>query len=168
MKRFLLIILVLLIASSASAEGEFISVNDFNAKYNYAGILTKSGHKITKDNIQFDSGIEKDCFTITFTNTILHVWMKHTGEMNDINEIDVFWNSDGSTESVMDLLYVISELALTTGVISKVSETNDFISKLDFLNHVEDGFDNKIEENGLIFWCQISSLFGFHLSITKK
>lgn len=178
MKKILVFVLcfVLFVSSAKAAvtvDDTFISVNDFNTNFNVACILTGSGHKITSTNLQFTIGDLRDCFIITLGNGIieLHVYMPHikdyNGKTNDINEIDLWFYSDGTVESVEHLTSAIIELALTTGAIDRTKDANNFITKLGFLDNVSDGAENTLTINGLNYSYMISSMFGFHFSITK-
>lgn len=164
---------ILALADQEETAETFMSVNDFNLYFNVASALTKSGHKITSDNIELISGPIRDCFVITLIDNvlILHVYMPHieeyNGKPNDINEIDLVFFSDGTEESVYHMVFAVSELALTTGAITKIEETGDFINELGFLDNVEDGAENTITVDDLDYTYQISSLFGFHFSVLK-
>lgn len=175
MKKLIASVLVgLIFCAVANAEPQtFISVNDFNRDFNTVSYLIGSGHIINSDNINFETGTVRDYFVITFANgvIILHVYMPHienyTGEMNDINEIDLLFSSDGTTESAAHLAIAIGELAYTTGAISDIQDIGAFADQLGFLQNVYDGASNTLTINGLNYSYSISSVFGFHFSITK-
>ena len=65
MKRFLLIILILLlVAFSALADQTFLDLNTFNLLFNYAAAMTKSGNAITEKNITGTLGVVNDVYSI--------------------------------------------------------------------------------------------------------
>ena len=73
----------------------------------------------------------------------------------------------GTVESAGHLTSAIIELALTTGAIDRTKDANDFVTKLGFLDNVSDGVENSLVIDGLKYNYTISSLFGFHFSISK-
>lgn len=175
MKRILVFALCfMMFVSSAFAGNEtFISPDYFNSMFNLSCLLTGSGHKITSYNVKFETGTVKDCFIIKLANGFieLHLYMPHIeyyeGKMNDIDEIDLWFYSDGTVESIRHLTFAIMELAMTTGAVKSIEEANDFITKLGFLENVKDGAENTLIINGLKYQYLLSSFLGFHFSIVK-
>lgn len=162
----LLLLMVILPISAASAQPAFPAMDDFESVFEVNVILSGSGHYITADNITIDTGDYANVYNINFNDT-LGMLITLPLETNEISEILLLYVSDGSTESAFDFMYGIGELALTTGAIDTFSQTWDFIDTLGILENLEDGDANSITIGNLEYSYMIYTSLGIFFYITK-
>ena len=174
MKRFLLIILILLlVASSALADQTFLDLNTFNLLFNYAAAMTKSGNVITEKNITGTLGEVNDVYQVSLTsNCLIQITTPHidnyTGKLSDINGIILFYVPDGKADSSMNFIYGMGEIALATGAIQSTDDIIPFLTELgvtDVLNQKDVSINKTI--NGLKYSYSNSSVIGFMFTVSK-
>ncbi|HPJ01756.1 MAG TPA: hypothetical protein PKU80_02820 [Candidatus Limiplasma sp.] len=145
MKKALSLVLLslLLLTTSASALTAFPAFDDFELEFEYAAILTGSGHYITSNNLSVEDGSYSKVYTVSFDDTLsMLVSVPH--ETGEISEAMMLYASDGTTLSALNFIYGIGELAMATGAIDAVEEIWDFLGLLGLLDHMEDGDSNSI------------------------
>lgn len=124
MKKFICVLLTILFFFTFSVYAEsapLLNIKDFEWQFNYAAILTGSGHKITKDNITFTSGTVNDAFTIQLDETLgMNVSVPH--QKSEINGITLIYMPDGNIVSATSFIAGIGELALTFGAVKEAKK----------------------------------------------
>lgn len=162
----LLLLMVILSMSAASAQPAFPALDDFETVFEVNVILSGSGHYITANNITVDSGGYANVYNINFSDT-LGMLITVPLETNKISEVLLLYVGDGTTESALDFMYGIGELALTTGAIDTLDQTWDFIGSLGILENLEDGDANSITIGNLEYSYMMYTSLGIFFYITK-
>ncbi len=177
MKKSLVCIMICLILCfpilAEATDDTFISLNDFNIYFNFAAALTGSGNAIRENNISFSPGAVNDIYQVNLTSNVgMQISTPHIAEYNgtlsDVNGIILLYVPDGSTDSSMNFLYGIGEIAIATGAISSSSEIVTFLEQLGLMDDIgQTDASNAIEVNGLNYGYTISSVIGYFFYVEK-